>query len=143
MKIGFIKLHQIRIDFGHQNIPILSELHETFQSTGIIFSRTYLAHLFETGYDALHEVEKRLSLCIALKRSYNIICCISGFPVSSWWIIKPENPASGILPYTQVGGKILYRASDIEKTLMKGCKEASNTKGANILSVSTKNTQGF
>ena len=29
-----------------------------------------------------------------------------------------------ILPYTQVGGKILYRASDIEKTLMKGYKEA-------------------
>ena len=26
--------------------------------------------------------------------------------------------------YTQVGGKILYRASDIEKTLMKGYKEA-------------------
>jgi len=25
---------------------------------------------------------------------------------------------NGILPYTQVGGKILYRASDIEKTLM-------------------------
>ena len=31
--------------------------------------------------DALHEVEKRLSLCIVLKRSYNIICRISGFPV--------------------------------------------------------------
>ena len=31
---------------------------------------------------------------------------------------------NGILPYTQVGGKILYRASDIEKTLMKGYKEA-------------------
>ena len=30
---------------------------------------------------------------------------------------------NGILPYTQVGGKILYRASDIEKTLMKGRKE--------------------
>ena len=31
---------------------------------------------------------------------------------------------NGILPYTQVGGKILYRASDIERTLMKGYKEA-------------------
>ena len=31
---------------------------------------------------------------------------------------------NGILPYTQVGGKILYRASDIEKALMKGYKEA-------------------
>ena len=31
---------------------------------------------------------------------------------------------NGILSYTQVGGKILYRASDIEKTLMKGYKEA-------------------
>ena len=31
---------------------------------------------------------------------------------------------NGILLYTQVGGKILYRASDIEKTLMKGYKEA-------------------
>ena len=28
------------------------------------------------------------------------------------------------MPYTQVGGKILYRASDIEKTLMKGYKKA-------------------
>ena len=76
-----IKLHQIRIDFRQQNIPVSSELHETFQSTGIIFSRAYLAHLFETGYDALHEIEKRLSLCIALKGSYNIICRISDFPV--------------------------------------------------------------
>lgn len=81
MKIGFIKLHQIRIDFGQQNIPVPSELHETFQGAGIIFSRAYLAHLFETGYDALHEAEKRLSLCIALERSDNIICRISGFPV--------------------------------------------------------------
>lgn len=31
---------------------------------------------------------------------------------------------NGILPYTQVGGKILYRASDIERTLMDGYKEA-------------------
>ena len=31
---------------------------------------------------------------------------------------------NGILPYTQVGGKILYRASDIERTLMNGYKEA-------------------
>lgn len=31
---------------------------------------------------------------------------------------------NGILPYTQVGGKILYRASDIEQTLMNGYKEA-------------------
>lgn len=31
---------------------------------------------------------------------------------------------NGILPYTQVGGKILYRASDIEKTLMNGYNEA-------------------
>mgnify|MGYP000144505878 CR=1 FL=1 len=31
---------------------------------------------------------------------------------------------NGILPYTQVGGKILYRTSDIERTLMKGYKEA-------------------
>ena len=31
---------------------------------------------------------------------------------------------NGVLPYTQIGGKILYRASDIEKTLMKGYKEA-------------------
>lgn len=30
---------------------------------------------------------------------------------------------NGILPYTQVGGKILYRASDIERTLIKGYKE--------------------
>ena len=31
---------------------------------------------------------------------------------------------NGILPYTQVCGKILYRASDIERTLMKGYKDA-------------------
>lgn len=31
---------------------------------------------------------------------------------------------NGILLYTQVGGKILYRASDIERTLMNGYKEA-------------------
>ncbi|MDB0927429.1 DNA-binding protein, partial [Phocaeicola vulgatus] len=28
--------------------------------------------------------------------------------------------SNGILPYIQVGGKILYRASDIERTLMDG-----------------------
>lgn len=31
---------------------------------------------------------------------------------------------NGILPYTQVGGKILYRSSDIERTLMDGYREA-------------------
>lgn len=31
---------------------------------------------------------------------------------------------NGILPYTQVGGKILYRTSDIEQTLMNGYREA-------------------
>lgn len=31
---------------------------------------------------------------------------------------------NGILPYTQLGGKILYRASDIERVLMDGYKEA-------------------
>ena len=81
MKVGFIKLHQIRIDFGQQHIPVPSELHETFQGAGIIFSRAYLAHLFETGYDALHEVEKRLSICVALKRNDNIICCICPFSI--------------------------------------------------------------
>lgn len=35
---------------------------------------------------------------------------------------------NGILPYTLVGGKILYRASDIERTLMKGYKEAYRLK---------------
>ena len=35
---------------------------------------------------------------------------------------------NGILPYTQVGGKILYRTSDIERTLMKGYKEAYRSK---------------
>lgn len=36
---------------------------------------------------------------------------------------------NGILPYTQVGGKILYRASDIERVLMDGYKEAYKLKG--------------
>lgn len=31
---------------------------------------------------------------------------------------------NGILPYIQIGGRILYRASDIERTLMDGYKEA-------------------
>jgi len=31
---------------------------------------------------------------------------------------------NGILPYIQMGGRILYRASDIERTLMDGYKEA-------------------
>ena len=31
---------------------------------------------------------------------------------------------NGILPYTQVGGKILYRTSDIERILINGYKEA-------------------
>ena len=31
---------------------------------------------------------------------------------------------NGILPYTQVGGKVLYRSSDIERTLMEGYREA-------------------
>lgn len=31
---------------------------------------------------------------------------------------------NGILPYTLVGGKILYRTSDIERILMNGYKEA-------------------
>ena len=31
---------------------------------------------------------------------------------------------NGILPYTQVGGKILYRVFDIERTLMDGYREA-------------------
>lgn len=35
-----------------------------------------------------------------------------------------EHRNNGILPYTQVGGKILYRASDIERTLMDGYREA-------------------
>ena len=35
---------------------------------------------------------------------------------------------NGILPYTQVGGKILYRTSDIERTLMKEYKEAYRLK---------------
>lgn len=36
---------------------------------------------------------------------------------------------NGILPYTQIGGRILYRASDIERTLMDGYKEAYRLKG--------------
>ena len=37
---------------------------------------------------------------------------------------KRQPSAYGDELLTQVGGKILYRASDIEKTLMKGYKEA-------------------
>ncbi len=31
---------------------------------------------------------------------------------------------NGILPYTRIGGRILYRASDIERTLMDEYREA-------------------
>ena len=36
---------------------------------------------------------------------------------------------NGILPYIQIGGRILYRASDIERTLMDGYKEAYHQNG--------------
>ena len=36
---------------------------------------------------------------------------------------------NSILPYTQIGGRILYRASDIERTLMDGYKEAYHQNG--------------
>lgn len=35
---------------------------------------------------------------------------------------------NGILPYIQIGGKILYRVSDIERTLMDGYKEVYRLK---------------
>ena len=40
---------------------------------------------------------------------------------------------NGILPYMQVGGKILYRTSDIERTLMKGYKEAYRQSGKRLI----------
>ena len=36
---------------------------------------------------------------------------------------------NGILPYTRIGGRILYRASDIERTLMHGYMEAYRLNG--------------
>ncbi len=36
---------------------------------------------------------------------------------------------NGILPYTRIGGRILYRASDIERTLMDEYKEAYRMNG--------------
>ncbi|CAK7020929.1 MAG: hypothetical protein PARBA_00874 [Parabacteroides sp.] len=36
---------------------------------------------------------------------------------------------NGILPYTRIGGRILYRASDIERTLMHGYMEAYHLNG--------------
>ncbi len=36
---------------------------------------------------------------------------------------------NGILPYIQIGGRILYRASDIERTLMNGYREAYRLNG--------------
>lgn len=36
---------------------------------------------------------------------------------------------NGILPYTRIGGRILYRASDIERTLMDEYKEAYRLNG--------------
>jgi len=36
---------------------------------------------------------------------------------------------NGILPYIQIGGRILYRASDIERTLTDGYREAYRLNG--------------
>ena len=36
---------------------------------------------------------------------------------------------NGILPYTRIGGRILYRASDIERTLMDEYKEEYRMNG--------------
>lgn len=36
---------------------------------------------------------------------------------------------NGILPYTRIGGRILYRASDIGRTLMDGYREAYRLNG--------------
>lgn len=36
---------------------------------------------------------------------------------------------NGILPYIQIGGRILYRASDIERALMDGYREAYRLNG--------------
>ena len=36
---------------------------------------------------------------------------------------------NGIIPYIQLGGKILYRESDIEKTLMANYRDAYRMKG--------------
>ena len=36
---------------------------------------------------------------------------------------------NGILPYTRIGGRILYRASDIERTLMDEYREAYRLNG--------------
>ena len=35
---------------------------------------------------------------------------------------------NGILSYIQVGGKILYRTSDVQRTIMSGFKEAYRLK---------------
>ena len=37
---------------------------------------------------------------------------------------------NGILSYIQVGGKILYRTSDVQRTIMSGFKEAYRLKDA-------------
>ena len=50
---------------------------------------------------------------------------------------------NGILPYTQVGGKILYRASDIEKALMKGYKEAYRYKEADTQNAPQRTRRDF
>lgn len=36
---------------------------------------------------------------------------------------------NGILPYTRIGGRVLYRASDIERTLMDEYREAYRLNG--------------
>ena len=50
---------------------------------------------------------------------------------------------NGILPYTQVGGKILYRASDIEKTLMKGYRRHTDTKEADTPNAPQRTRKDF
>lgn len=50
---------------------------------------------------------------------------------------------NGILPYTQVGGKILYRASDIEKALMKGTRKRTDTKEADTQNAPQRTRRDF
>ena len=50
-------------------------------------------------------------------------------PTDTVWMTLQDYRNNGVIPYIQLGGKILYRESDIQKILMANYREAYRMKG--------------
>ena len=91
----------------------------------LIFADQELEVGFIGKLDALFEGIERMD--VGHKASPSNEQFLTDKEVSAWLKVSrrtlQDYRNNGILPYTQVGGKILYRASDIERTLIKGYKE--------------------